>query len=56
MTMTPGPRKLVLTLHVTSSVGWIGGVASFLALAIAGLASGDVLTPRAVHIAMDLTY
>lgn len=56
MTMTPGLRKLMLTLHVSSSVGWIGGVASFLALAIAGLASRDVLTPRAAYIAMNLTY
>ena len=30
-----GFRKLALTTHVTSSVGWIGAVAGFLALAVA---------------------
>ena len=37
MIMTPGLRKFVLTSHVTSSVSWLGAVAAFLALAIAGL-------------------
>jgi hypothetical protein len=37
MTMAPGLRKFVLTAHVTSSVGWLGAVAGFLALAVAGL-------------------
>jgi hypothetical protein len=35
--MTPGLRRLSLTAHVTTSVGWLGAVASFLALSIAGL-------------------
>jgi hypothetical protein len=33
-TLTPGLRKLALTAHVTTSVGWLGAVAGFLALAI----------------------
>jgi hypothetical protein len=37
MPMTPRVRKLALTTHVTSSVGWLGAVAAFLALAVAGL-------------------
>jgi hypothetical protein len=41
MTMTPGLRKLALTAHIVSSVGWLGAVAGFLALAIAGLTSQD---------------
>ena len=41
MAMTPGLRKVALTTHVTSSVGWIGAVAAFLALAIAGVGSQD---------------
>jgi hypothetical protein len=41
MTMTPHLRKFALTAHVTSSVGWLGGVAGFLALAVAGLTSQD---------------
>ena len=39
MTMTPGLRKFVLTAHVTFSVGWLGAVVSFLALAVVGLMS-----------------
>jgi hypothetical protein len=30
MTMGPGLRKLALTTHVTSSVGWLGAVVGFL--------------------------
>lgn len=45
-------RKLALTLHVTSSVAWLGAVASFLALAIVGVASGDLQLIRGVYLAM----
>jgi hypothetical protein len=31
-TMTPRVSKFALTAHVTSSVGWLGSVAAFLAL------------------------
>jgi hypothetical protein len=55
MMMTPRLRKLMLTAHVTSSVGWLGAVAAFLALAIAGLTSGDAQTVRAAYLAMELT-
>lgn len=41
MTMTSGLRKVVLTTHVVSSVGWLGAVASFLALAIMGIMSSS---------------
>lgn len=54
MTLPSGLRKLVLTLHVTSSVGWLGAVAAFLVLAVAGLTSRDVQTMRAAYIAMEL--
>jgi hypothetical protein len=50
--MTPGLRKFALTAHVTSSVGWLGAVAGFLALAIAGLASQDPQIVRAVYLLM----
>jgi hypothetical protein len=56
MTLTPGLRKLALTVHVISSVGWIGGVAAFLALAIAGLLSPDPQIVSASYLAMDLSY
>ncbi|MCA1611082.1 MAG: hypothetical protein ABR610_08630 [Thermoanaerobaculia bacterium] len=54
MTMTPRLRKFALTAHVTSSVGWLGAVAGFLALAVAGLASQDAQRVRAAYLAMEL--
>ena len=54
MTLTRGLRKLVLTVHVTFAVGWLGAVAAFLALAIAGLSSRDAQLVQSVYIAMDL--
>lgn len=48
-------RKLALGVHVTSSVGWLGAVAAFLALAVTGLTSEDGLTVRAAYLAMDVT-
>ena len=53
--MTPGVRKFALTAHVTSSVGWLGAVGAFLALAIAGLTSSNAQVVRASYIAMELT-
>jgi hypothetical protein len=55
MTMTPGLRKFALTSHVTSSVSWLGAVAAFLVLAVAGLSSRDDETVRAAYIAMHVT-
>jgi len=55
MIMTPSLRKFALTTHVTSSVGWLGAVGAFLALAIAGLGSQDPQIVRAAYLAMHLT-
>jgi len=52
--MTSGLRKFALTTHVTSSVGWLGAVAAFLALAIAGLVNQDAQIVRAAYLAMRL--
>ncbi|OUC91484.1 hypothetical protein CA983_39555 [Streptomyces swartbergensis] len=52
--MPPRVRKLTLTLHVTSSVGWLGAVAAFLALAVAGLTSSAPQTVRGAYLAMDV--
>lgn len=52
--MTPQLRKLALTAHVTSSVGWLGAVAGFLALALTGLTSEDNQMARAAYLAMEL--
>jgi hypothetical protein len=54
MTMTPRLRKFALTAHVTSSVGWLGAVAGFLAFAIAGLTSQDTQKVRAAYLATEL--
>lgn len=53
--MQPEIRKLALTAHVTTSVGWFGAVASFLALAIVGLTSPHPLTVRSAYLAMEVT-
>jgi ABC-type anion transport system duplicated permease subunit len=55
MPMTPRVRKLTLTTHVTSSVGWLGAVAAFLALAVAGLNSQHAQMVRAAYLAMHMT-
>ena len=55
MIMTPGLRKFALCAHVTSSVGTLGAVAGFLALAIAGLVSQNTQTARSAYPAMKVT-
>ena len=52
--LTPRASKVALAAHVTSSVGWIGAVVAFLALAIAGLTNKNDQTVRAVYLAMEL--
>ncbi|GAA2417135.1 DUF2269 domain-containing protein [Nonomuraea africana] len=51
--MSPPLRKLVLTTHVTSSVGWLGAVVVFLALALIGLTAQDARTVRAAYLVME---
>jgi hypothetical protein len=46
-------RKLVLLLHVTSSIGWLGAVVSFLALAIIGLDGTEAQKTQAAYLAMN---
>lgn len=55
MKMTPGLRKLALTAHVSCSVGLLGSIAAFLALALARLNAQDAHIVRAAYLAMDLT-
>jgi hypothetical protein len=54
MTMAPSLRKFALTAHVISSVGLLGAIAGFLALAVAGLTSQNDQMVRAAYLAMDL--
>jgi hypothetical protein len=53
MTTAPRLRDLVLTAHVTSSVGFFGAVAAFLALAVAGVTGRDARMVNAFSIAME---
>jgi hypothetical protein len=55
MNMTPRLRKFALTAHITSTVGWLGAIASFLALAVTGLTSRDAQLVRGAYLAMELT-
>ena len=50
--MTAYFRKFALLLHIISSVGWIGAIAGFLALAVTGLSGRDAQMVRAVYMAM----
>jgi hypothetical protein len=55
MTMPPWLRKLALATHITASVGWLGAVAAFLALAITGLNGQDAFLVSGAYLAMDVT-
>lgn len=55
MIMALSSRKFALTTHVTFSVGLLGSIAAFLALALAGLNAQDAQIVRAAYLAMDLT-
>ena len=52
--MSPRLRKLALTAHVTSSVGWMGAVAAFLALSISGRVSQSAEVVRGAYLATNL--
>jgi hypothetical protein len=52
--MTPRLRKFVLTVHIITSVGWIGAAAAFLPLAIIVLSSQDNPVVRSAYLAMDV--
>jgi uncharacterized membrane protein len=51
--MTPRVRKFALTAHVASSVGWLGAVVVFVALAVVGLTSPDAETVRGAYLVME---
>jgi hypothetical protein len=54
MVMTPRLRKVALAAHITLAVGWIGAVASYMALDVAAATSQDARTLRAAYLAMEL--
>jgi hypothetical protein len=52
VTLTHALRKFTFTTHVTSSVGWLGAVIVFLALAVIALTSADERTVRGAYLVM----
>jgi len=52
--MTPGTRKLAVTLHVAVAVGWLGLDLGLLTLGVTGLASRDPRTAQAAYRAMGI--
>jgi hypothetical protein len=53
--MTTCLRKFALTAHITFSVGWLGAVVAYLAVAIACLVSQDAQMVRSGYSMMELT-
>jgi hypothetical protein len=51
--MKPRLRKIALTAHVASSVGWAGAAAAYLALVLAAATRGDDALARAAHLAIE---
>lgn len=54
MSMARPLRQLLLTAHIVASVGWLGAVASFFALAVVGLQSGDEQIVRGLDAGLGL--
>jgi len=54
MIMSPRLRKLMLAIHIVTSVGLLGAVAAFFALAVAGLTVGDAEIVRGIYVMLDL--
>lgn len=52
--MSSGIRKLVLAVHLTVSIGWLGAVAAYMALDVSTVTSQDAQTLRTAYLGMDL--
>jgi hypothetical protein len=52
MAFAPALRRFTFTTHVTSSVGWVGAVLAFVAVAAIGLTSQDETTVRGAYLVM----
>ena len=53
--MPPRLRKIVLTAHVTTSIGWLGAVIAYLVLDLTAVYGEDIQTVRSAYVAMKLT-
>lgn len=58
MPLPPRWRKVVLTTHITTSVGWLGAVVAYLALDVIASTGHDADSARASYVAMGalVTY
>src|ERR687895_790094 len=54
MRMAPNLRKFALTVHITSSLGFLGAALAYLGLGISAVISEDTQTVRAAWIAMEV--
>jgi uncharacterized membrane protein len=52
--LSPRGRNIALITHVTASVGWLGAVLAFLALAVTGLTTDDAALASSAYRALDL--
>ena len=53
MPFSPRGRQLALTVHLTSSIGWIGAAMAFLALAFIGMTSDIETVVRGTYLVME---
>jgi hypothetical protein len=54
MTMTPRLRKLMLTAHLATSLGWLGAVIAYIPLDVVATTGQDPRLVRAAYLSMDL--
>jgi hypothetical protein len=52
--VSPRARRTALFCHVVSSVGWLGAIVAYLALALAAIVRGDDGFARAAYVSMEL--
>jgi hypothetical protein len=53
MMMNSSLRKVILTAHIATSVGWFGAVTSFLMVSIVGLSRQETQLVRAIYISAE---
>jgi hypothetical protein len=53
MMMSPGARKLALTAHIVSSLGWMGAAFAYLVMALVTLSGPDPQAVRAAYFLME---
>lgn len=56
MTLAPVARKILLTLHIAVSVGWMGAAAAYVTLNVPALTEGDEQAVRAAYLMMPIVF